>query len=461
MRHIRNNIVKQVLGITLCFPMLLGMVSCKDDYSEEIMEEVQFVTEVKTDVSSLKLAKGMKRTIQYVVLPDNAYDKVIKWKSSSETVATVTQDATISAKEIGKTAVSGISLWDPLVTINIEVVPLATAIQLEDIEMYFSTAMSMSELTNYVTVTPDNGYKENFDVESSNTSVVTIENGNLKAVGEGRSRITITSVDGSNVTASADITVIPAIPPTDITITEGQEFALGETTKLDFTLTPSDATVELMEWKSSDESIVTINERGYITANGYGTVGISGITPDGKEVKASVSVVKGKINYAGDALSEFIPNLTNSASGEMLDGHLVINVQQNSKWTNLIPKNLPFINADTYPIIAVKTNGTVKGQGQPNVIWHNIDLFTDLNTTKVWMVWDQVELTNDNNHVYYVDLSTIENGIYKGKGEQQTSTFNMQTGYDQNGGPVQTELSVYWIKSFKSLDDMKNYINQE
>jgi uncharacterized protein YjdB len=472
MKYLRLQYWKHIsVGTVYLFLLAAGLYSCKEDYSEPVMEEVQLVNSLELDIQEVTLAKGMTQTIKYNVIPDNAYDKSIAWFSGDDKIATVVhdrtiqtimQETTIQAVDLGDVIIAGKSLWDALAgaSVSVHVVPVAESLELKNITMFNSTQISMSELKSSVTTVPEEAYKESFDIESNNLNVVAFENGVLKAKGEGDAMITIISKDGSNLRATAQVTVEPAVIPEDITFVSGQEFALNEVAKLDFTMTPVDATIELLKWKSSDEKVVTVNERGNITAKSYGSADITATTPDGKVKTTTITVIKGKISDSGIALSQY--ELSNQATGNIQNGILVVKWPSGiSKNTNLKRKEPIYINADTYPILAIKVNGQVQGKGNPNVIWHNIDLHTALGTPKQMMIWEQVKLTNDGNHVYYVDLQTNFGGLYKGKGVQATTNFNCQTGYDQNGGPEQTELSVYWIRSFKSLNELDGYISNE
>ncbi len=69
-----------------------------------------------------------------------------------------------------------------------------------------------------------------------------------------------------------------------------------DTSKISYTINPSDAKDTAVKWKSSDESVATVNDDGKITAKSKGTCTITA-TADGKKATVAVTVVS-KINFA-------------------------------------------------------------------------------------------------------------------------------------------------------------------
>ena len=77
----------------------------------------------------------------------------------------------------------------------------------------------------------------------------------------------------------------------DIRINENiTDMEEGETKQLTATITPDDATDKSVTWKSSDESIATVNEIGEIVAKKYGTVDITVSSSNGKTSTMTINV---------------------------------------------------------------------------------------------------------------------------------------------------------------------------
>lgn len=143
-----------------------------------------------------------------------------------------------------------------------------------------STAVAAAEYT-YDGDTPAQDKAEELISElgitysSSDTNVVTVdENGNLTAVAPGTAEITLTSENGK-ITASGTVEVV--ISPTEISVPETLTVFLGhdEGTPLETTVVPEDATGVVMEYASSDENIVTVDETGCITALAAGEADVT------------------------------------------------------------------------------------------------------------------------------------------------------------------------------------------
>ena len=157
------------------------------------------------------------------------------------------------------------------------------------------TAISLkpgATATLIATVTPETAEDKSLTWSSSDESIVTVdENGNIKAIKEGKATITVTTKDGGY-----KATVIVTVTKDDIAVT-GVSFdnktlnlATGSSTTLKATVSPSDATNKGLTWSSSDSSIATVDQNGKVTGKKEGTVTITVTTKDGN-YKATITVV--------------------------------------------------------------------------------------------------------------------------------------------------------------------------
>ena len=112
--------------------------------------------------------------------------------------------------------------------------------------------------------------KLNLTWSSSDEEVATVdETGLVTAVGAGEADITV-SVADANISSTTHIKVV--ILPTGVEVPETLSLELnGEATKaLGAKMTPEDATDVKLAYVSSDESVVTVDESGNVTAVGVG-----------------------------------------------------------------------------------------------------------------------------------------------------------------------------------------------
>ncbi len=121
---------------------------------------------------------------------------------------------------------------------------------------------------------------------SSNESVATVNsNGQVTGVSAGTATITATAADGSGVSGSCTVTVVAveSISLEDArTITGGRRY-------LTRTITP-DAANKSLNWTSSDESVVKVDQSGYATGVSIGSATIIATATDGSGVSGSCTV---------------------------------------------------------------------------------------------------------------------------------------------------------------------------
>ena len=147
-----------------------------------------------------------------------------------------------------------------------------TGVRLNKTSLSFTGTGSSQTLT--ATVSPSNATNKTITWSSSNTSVATVSNGVVKAVGFGTATITAKSNNGK--TASCSVTVNP-IQPTGIKATPETStlYGLNGTVKLSANVMPSNATNKAVTWSSRNTSVATVSSDGTVKAVGYGTIDIS------------------------------------------------------------------------------------------------------------------------------------------------------------------------------------------
>lgn len=452
--------------IYIALSMLAGMTACSDDYSEQKMDEAVLISEINVSTGDdIKLAKGMMVTPQYSVVPENAMNTELTFMSSAPEIASVDAQGAIAAHEIGQTYVSITPrlTFDVMKSLTVTVVPVATAIEAHDFELYAGTTADLS-LPEYVSVMPADAYNI-FDAVSSNEEIARFENGKILAVEAGTAIVTINSKDGSKLNTSAKVTVLPSIPVESLTFRENQEFANKVNSKIDFAVVPANATIQILEWSSSNPSVAVVNNSGMVTTKNFGTTTIMVKDPAGNMLASTeISVVAGKTDVYGSELETFFglpTNNKNTTTAINEDGLLHVVTGSGRCDFNLNGGKLAF-NADTYPIMACKISGTVTKLGTE---YFGLDLRTSLNSSNVWNngCANGVEpgechlLTNDGNHIFFLDLSKHGGGVYKGKGAVESTGFYFKIGYNNSV----REYDVYWFKSFRSVAELREYIENE
>ena len=177
------------IAVLTAFAMVA--VSCSDDDTKD--DEQVPVTEVKVTPATGSVVAGTTLTLKAEILPENASDKTVKWKSRDENVATV-DEATgvvtgVTEGEAVIMALCGGKNGQAVITVT------PAPIRVEKIELS-KTEMPLfvgkTEKLTY-TITPENATNQEAVWDSSNKAVATIaDDGTVTAVAEGTADITVT-----------------------------------------------------------------------------------------------------------------------------------------------------------------------------------------------------------------------------------------------------------------------------
>ena len=187
-----------------------------------------------------------------------------------------------------------------------------TGVSLNKTSLSFTGTGSSQTLT--ATVSPSNATNKTLTWSSSNTSVATVSNGVVKAVGFGTATITAKSNNGK--TASCKVTVNP-IAVTGVILNKSSLnfIGTGSSQTLTATVSPSNATNKTLTWSSSNTSVATVSN-GVVKAVGFGTATITAKSNNGKTAAVKVTVEQVALSSIAVAT---MPNKTYYYAGETLN----------------------------------------------------------------------------------------------------------------------------------------------
>lgn len=200
---------------------------------------------------------------------------------------------------------------------------------------------------------------------SGSTASVTI-----KALKEGKTRVTYKATDGSGVTGSFVVVVKPLIKTLELSPST-KVIALTDTNaSFQVVVTPSDAGNQVLEWYSSNEAICTVDKNGKLYPKAKGTCTITGTTTDGTNITASATV---RVSSQASSVSVDKTQATLTA-GETLklkatvttvDGEKYNDVEWTSGDTNIATVDKNGVVTAKYPgkvvIKATALDGTYQG----------------------------------------------------------------------------------------------------
>lgn len=238
------------------------------------------VKEEKVELSqnSLVIEKGEKETLTAVVSPENATYKDVEYSSSNDSVAAVNQNGEVSAVAVGQAVITVKTKKHGKTdscTVNVIQKPTAIVVSQTKISLDENEQKDVS-----ATFTPADTTEKDLIWQSSEPSVATVENGKIKALSKGTAIITVRSAADESVKAEIEVTVIRRVTAIEIAKIEKTVY-VGKPSAIEYNLLPADVTDKKVNWTSSDEEILTVDENGNITAKKCGMATVFAQTSDG------------------------------------------------------------------------------------------------------------------------------------------------------------------------------------
>ena len=255
----------------------------------------QCVVTVKQLATSISLSESdaimyTDNTLQLTatVLPSTTSNPSVSWSSSNTSVATVSSTGLVIAKSTGNAVITaktsdGTNLS---ATCNITVKRLATSISLNKTSatLYLDQTVQLT-----ATVSPSNATDRSVLWSSSDNSIANVSSSGLvTAIAPGNATITATTADGSDLSATCEITVNAYV--TSLTLDQSEVTILeGDTITLTPTILPTYATNQTIYWSSNNTGVATVNN-GVVVGRSGGETTITARTADGSNLYAYCQV---------------------------------------------------------------------------------------------------------------------------------------------------------------------------
>lgn len=312
------------------------------------------VTKVTVNPNTAELELGEFKTITATLTPNGLSNISLKWLSSDETVFTIADYSDLSCviKGVGGgTAVLSAINKDNIVVGYCTVYVNQPAVGLSISEPTVSVLYRANTTYQlYATVTPVNTSNKELVWSSSVPTVATVdENGRVTVKKAGVTTIIVQSKDNPALIATCTFTVLRSV--SGISLDEQLvEMYVGETHRVSYTITPSDASNLVVKWTSLNTSVVTVDGTGLLSAKGTGTSQIMVMTADGNKWATATVTVKQKATGVRLSLTSLTMN-----KGEYYDLDYTVTPATASErtltWTSLDPK-----------IVTVSMTGRITGR---------------------------------------------------------------------------------------------------
>lgn len=452
-----NNIFNLNRGALFSLSMALVFAGCNGEEKFGELESQKVISEINLKVSDpLPLLINTDSLIAYEVLPEDASNKNLIWTSSDEEIANVDAEGKIYANTYGSVFITAAPEvgFAGMKTIEVQVIDkinVITEINVTNTDLSVYATAKLQLETSYK---PVNATYSSLSWKSLNTDIATVDdNGVVTGVAPGEATIVVSARDGGKCSKEIKITVKEVVPISEIHFNEGQsDLAMYETGKFKFTTVPADATTSTVRWYSDATNVVSINEEtGLYYVKSYGTATITVKSGDVVQTLA-VTVQPGKINddfsYGATNWRGFSSDYSTAV---IKDGKFVVTPGTNSKASIERIYDTDF-HAGNYPILAIKRTEPATTYSMVLDMWTNKDYGAYKGEMK------KIENPDgDGANVYYADLTSQFGSMYLSK--TSTTTLDVFVYRMNNLGSTENiSYEVYWVKTFKSEDELKTYL---
>ena len=246
-----------------------------------ILEEKVPVTGIRFDKENILLSEiGETALLRATVLPEDADNKNVKWKSSNEKVATV-ENGIVTCKGYGTAEISA-TTEDGSFTAVCKVTAerkeiLSTSITLDKADV----TMNVGETTKLkADVWPTDADNKSVIWNSDNEDIAKVSSdGVVTAVKAGKTKVYATT-QANNLKAECEITVLQPVTGIEMDKASISFTYIGETVQLTAKLLPEDASNQNVTWESSDTKVAIVSN-GKVVCTGFGTAVIYAVSADG------------------------------------------------------------------------------------------------------------------------------------------------------------------------------------
>lgn len=399
MKTMSVKVFTRIACLIMAVAMAVSLVGCGVDITS-VGLPTDIVLE-KGETQQLNIEYGTDDKAEQEKIAEAASKLNLTWSSSDEEVATVDETGLVTAVGAGEADIT-VSVADANIssTTHIKVVILPTGVEAPEtlsLELNGEATKALG-----AKMTPEDATDVKLAYLSSDESVATVdESGNVTAVGVGECTITTTIVADTTATAEdagvdSEMLVVPENAKAETKVTVGKAIesitldsnegvlTVGNTHTIKATVFPEDATDKAVTWKSSDESIATVDAEGNVTAKGTGNVTIMAVNSDG-DVSADYALT---VNKAAAKPATKYSGTTSSAGAATTPSYTAPSAPSASTPTYVpAPAPAPAPAPDPAPAPAEPSQPSGGDSGSSN------DQLGGLNPNDYWVSPDQTDWT--------------------------------------------------------------------
>ena len=249
-------------------------------------------TGINLSNTSLKLYEGKTKTLSATILPSDATNLKVTWKSENSKIAKVNSKGKITAVKAGTTYITGTTA-NGKYTAKCKVTVLKV-IDTKKVTLN-KTKLSIKHGSTYnlkATISPSNATNKALIWTSSDTKIVKVTaEGKIIGVKPGTAYVTCKTID-TGKTAKCKVTV-KAVVPTSVKFSKTTvSVPYGEIVKIKklVTVSPSNATDKTLKWSSSSPSTVKVSQAGNVKGLKAGKSAVITVTTNSGKKTAEITV---------------------------------------------------------------------------------------------------------------------------------------------------------------------------
>lgn len=249
-------------------------------------------------VSTIALKEGAVKRLVMQVLPENASNKELIWRTSNTDIVSVDQDGDLTGVHEGTATITVTSVdGSKTDTCTVRVISADEWVRVTGITLNLVNITIPTGFTDTLRyqIGPSDASDQDVRWSSSNSGVAAVNAlGKIQAKAAGIAVITATTVDGSK-TASCLVVVTPSvkIPSRGILFNKTISTTLvGEHDYPAVIIYPANGGNYYLTWASSDTSVASVDQSGIVTARGQGTAVITVRTSNNWTASYLVNVIE-------------------------------------------------------------------------------------------------------------------------------------------------------------------------
>ena len=279
-----------------------------------VLEGTVLVSFITLDQQNVEVIRGESVTLTATVLPTDADNTTLVWTSSDETVATV-QDGVVTTLKAGEAVITATTTDDSDLSASCTVTVKPILVSFIALDKQTAEVLRGETVELKATFFPEDADNTTLVWTSSDETVATVQDGIVTTLKSGRAVITVSTMDGSNLSSTCMVTVKPKyeMVPAEVTL------ETGETVQLSITDGENTLPVSKFLWVSHDSKIASVNNSGLVTCVGEGITTVTAVAMDGSGITVTCSIIAKANGIDAVEADKTVQVIYYSATGEASD----------------------------------------------------------------------------------------------------------------------------------------------